>query len=396
MKTHIATASAGGAGEKAAQDLITQLERQLGAEQPKLVMLFASVAQPLEVLVPHLRRRFEGAVLLGSSTAGEFTEAGDTTHCAAAFALAGDYRVFAGVGLGLRANVEKATGDAIAQIPTSVEGYPYRTGLLLLDPLAGNGEEATLVTSMLLGPDVSLVGGAAADDMQMKATHVACNNRIASDAITIAMIFSKKPLGMGVSHGHEPLSGLMRVTKADGPTVHEIEGRPAWEVWKEASRASALRRGIAPETIPEAELFARYLNVFEAGLDNGSAEYKIRVPLSCGADGSMTFACGIPEGTMLCVMESKEANQIESARRAAARAKAQLGAGATPAGALVFDCSCRKSILGDNFKQAVRAMSDELGGAPLSGFETYGEVALNAGDMSGFHNTTTVVLAFPT
>lgn len=40
-------------------------------------------------------------------------------------------------------------------------------------------------------------------------------------------------------------------------------------------------------------------------------------------------------------------------------------------------------------------MVEELGGAPLAGFETYGEIALDAGDMSGFHNTTSVVLAFP-
>jgi methyl-accepting chemotaxis protein len=32
---------------------------------------------------------------------------------------------------------------------------------------------------------------------------------------------------------------------------------------------------------------------------------------------------------------------------------------------------------------------------PVAGFETYGEIALDVGDMSGFHNTTTVVLAFP-
>ena len=37
----------------------------------------------------------------------------------------------------------------------------------------------------------------------------------------------------------------------------------------------------------------------------------------------------------------------------------------------------------------------ELGGAALAGFETYGEIALDVGDMSGFHNTTSVVLAFP-
>jgi methyl-accepting chemotaxis protein len=43
----------------------------------------------------------------------------------------------------------------------------------------------------------------------------------------------------------------------------------------------------------------------------------------------------------------------------------------------------------------VHGISEELGGVPLAGFETYGEIALDAGDLSGFHNTTTVVLAIP-
>lgn len=46
-------------------------------------------------------------------------------------------------------------------------------------------------------------------------------------------------------------------------------------------------------------------------------------------------------------------------------------------------------ILGGDFQVAVRAISEELGGVPLAGYETYGEIALAAGDMSGFHNTTT-------
>ena len=52
-------------------------------------------------------------------------------------------------------------------------------------------------------------------------------------------------------------------------------------------------------------------------------------------------------------------------------------------------------LLGEDFSRAVRGMSEELGGVPLAGFEAYGDVALNVGDFSGFHNATTVVLAFP-
>ena len=95
------------------------------------------------------------------------------------------------------------------------------------------------------------------------------------------------------------------------------------------------------------------------------------------------------------MLKSDPERQIASARRAAAEAVADLGPGGRAAGALVFDCICRNLILGDRFADAVRAISEELDGTPIGGFETYGEVALSVGEMSGFHNTTSVVLAFP-
>jgi methyl-accepting chemotaxis protein len=135
-----------------------------------------------------------------------------------------------------------------------------------------------------------------------------------------------------------------------------------------------------------------YLLAYEGGLATGNA-YKIRAPLARKEDGAIQFACGIAEGAVLRITHSTPELQIESAREAARRARKQLGGPA--AGALVFDCICRNLILGDRFETAVKAMSSELGDVPLAGFETYGEIALAAGDMSGFHNTTSVVLAFP-
>ena len=55
----------------------------------------------------------------------------------------------------------------------------------------------------------------------------------------------------------------------------------------------------------------------------------------------------------------------------------------------------RNLILGEDFSRAVRGISEELGGARIAGFAMRGEIALDVGDMSGFHNTTRVVLAFP-
>jgi methyl-accepting chemotaxis protein len=392
MTTRVRSALARGTASQAAAALASQLQPSGSGETPALIFAFASLQQPLDIMLPELAARFPRSAVLGASTAGEFTERGDTKDAACALALSGDYRVFAGIGTGLAADPERALGHALEGQPMQLHGYRHRSAVLLLDPLAGNGEETTLLASALLGDNVSLAGGAAGDYLAMKQTLVGCGSRVASDAVVLAQIFSKRPLGIGISHGHRAMSDSLRVTSSHGNTVQTIDGRPAWDVWRERTAPAAALRGVDVSRLP-ADQIPAFLLQYEAGLSVGG-EIKIRAPLSLGENGAIHFACGIPTGTVFRLTESEPERQIASAREAARRALARLG-GAKPAGAVVFDCICRNLILGERFGTAVRAISEELGQVPIAGFETYGEIALDVGDMSGFHNTTSVVLAFP-
>lgn len=396
IETAVATALAGGTAADAARQLADEIDRQLAGRRPVLILAFASTQQPLGELLPGLVRRFPATPVLGASTAGEFTERGDRKGTAAVFALAGDYRVYAGSGTGLQRDVEAAVSRAASPLPSRVGGYPHRTALVLLDPLAGRSEEATLLVSALLGEDVRVAGGAAGDDLKMQAAFVGLNDQVFTDGLVVAEIFSRAPLGVGISHAHRPLSQPLKVTSAKDSVVHEIDGRPAWEVWLEQTRAHATQSGIDPDRLdadPAEDRTGAFLLRYEAGLATGS-EYKIRAPLRKTSEGALGFACGIPSGTVIRITESDPESQLKSTRLAARRALEHLG-GREPAGALVFDCICRNLILGERFGDAVRSISEELGGVKLAGLETYGEIALDVGDMSGFHNTTSVVLAFP-
>lgn len=352
-----------------------------------MVLAFASSKVALLPVLGSLEEAYPDAVVAGSSTSGEFTHEGDGSNTVSLFALAGDYKIFCGMGAGLSADPEATVRDALAGQPTEVTGYPHRTGIVLLDPLAGHGEEAALLLADHLG-DAPLVGGAAGDDLAMAKTWVGVGSWVASDAVAVVTIFSRVPLGIGVKHGHAPLSKQLTVTRTDGSVVLEIDGRPAWDVWLENTGARARELGLDPEGNPGA-----YLLRFEAGLRVGN-EYKVRAPLAPKAQGGVLFATAMSEGTKFHIMESNADKQVDSAVDAARAARAGLG-DAEVAGALMFDCICRKLILGDGFAPMVRRVSQELGNAPLAGFETYGEIAMNSGDMSGFHNTTSVVLAFP-
>lgn len=391
--TTIATANAKGSAASAARALCESLDAQLAGATPALVMAFASTAQPLQELAPLLAAHYPSAVVLGSSTAGEFTEMHrNQKGSVAAFAVAGDFRVGAGIGTNLSSDPEGAVARAVADSAIEADdAHPHRVALLLLDPLAGKSEEATLLAGAMLG-EVPLAGGAAGDDLAMKETFVSCGGTCASDAVVVAQIASAKPLGLGVSHGHVPLSEELVVTEAQDAVVKTIDGRPAWEVWAERTREAAAKAGLDPDALTDDQV-GGYLLRFEAGLASGN-EYKIRAPLSRGPDGSLGFACAIPEGATIRITESVPQRQVESAVEAAKQALEGLG-GAKPAGALVFDCICRNLILDTRFSDAIEGIGKVLSDVPLAGFETYGEIALQAGDMSGFHNTTTVVLAFP-
>jgi methyl-accepting chemotaxis protein len=380
--TRIACARA----ERATPEVFDQLSASLGGKAPVLVAAFASPSVGLASVTAAAAARFPSASVIGATTSGEFTHAGDGSRTVALFALAGDFRVFAGMASGLGANPERAVAEALEGQPTQLAGYPHRTGIVLLDPFAGHGEEAALLVAAALG-DVPLVGGAAGDDLAMQKTHVALGGRESHDAIVVATIFSKDPLGVGVCHGHQPLSKPMTATRVDGSVVLEIDGRPAWDVWREATADRAKALGLTAEESPGA-----YLLRFEAGLRVGH-EYKVRAPLAPKPGGGILFATPLLEGTVFSIMESDPSAQIESAVSAARAARQAMGGGEV-AGALVFDCICRKLILGERYAVALHDISRELGGAPHAGFETYGEVAMNSGDMSGFHNTATVVLAF--
>ncbi|MDP3152193.1 MAG: FIST N-terminal domain-containing protein [Archangium sp.] len=391
MTTRIATARSTSATDAAPAFL--ELQKQLGGAEPSLVVVFASTSAPLEGVMKAAAHAFPKANTIGCTTAGEFTEASEGKAQFVAWALAGDdVTVTAGLGTGLKADPEAALESAIKLAADDAE-RPHRMAILLLDPLSGNGEEASMLAMTMLGPTVRLAGGAAGDDLHFKQTLVACGNQVASDAVVVALLSSRRPLGIGVKHGHKPMSKPLTVTKAEGSVVHELDGKPAFGVWKDAVRAAVQAEGADIDAIALADVGGHLLR-YEVGLIAGANEYKIRAPLSADAAGAVSFACGIPEGAVVRITSSAESDQISSARDAAERARKALG-GAKVAGALVFDCICRNLILGPKFGAAVKEIHEGLGGAPIAGFETYGEIAMDLGQSSGFHNTTTVVLAFP-
>lgn len=378
------------AGRKAAQ---LALEK-LGQQRIDVSIVFASSVYDYTAVINGVREVTQNAPLVGCSSAGEFTEEKiDKESVVCALVSSDTHKFFPGLGKGLKEDEIKTMQQAAEHFPQSVEGYPYLSAIVLVDGLAGKGEEAALAALAVLGPSVKFSGGAAADDLKFKETKIFYNEQALTDAVSLCLMASKTPVAIGVRHGHEPVTPPMMVTKAKNNVLYEVDGKPAFEVWKESLRAKAKELGIDVDNLNDASAIGSFLIRYEAGLLTGQ-DYKVRVPLSANADGSINFACTMLEGSMIRLMQSPKEAQIASAKKAAEIAL-KGARGVTLAGAIIFDCVCRGIILGNDFHKGVEAVKSTIGNIPVIGFETYGEIAMEMGQMSGFHNTTTVVLLIP-
>lgn len=397
MTTKFATATATGdnsftAGQTAAREALSKIS----GSKPDLCIVFSSSKYDYQEVVKGVRSATGNAPLIGCSTAGEFTETFVGNNSVACAVISSDtHRFLTGMGTGLGADEQKCLAQAAAGFKQSIPGYPERSFIILMDGLAGKGEDVSLAALSSFGGNMRIAGGSAADDYKFKSTSVFTGDAVASDAISAAMLLSKTPPALGVDHGHTPVSAPFTITKAVGNKVYELDGKPAVNVWMEATREPAKKFGIDVDAIwQNPEMLGRFSFIFEAGLLTGK-NYKIRWSgLTTDTKDYLPFVCSMPEGAVMRVMEGTCDTEIQSARNAALFAMQSL-AGKKPAGAIIFDCAVRGAILGLDFHKAVAEIKKVVGDIPLIGLETYGELALEEGQLSGFHNTTTVVMLLP-
>jgi len=380
---------------KAGVEAASRAMKQAEIKRPDIAIVFASSFYNYDDVVKGVRKATGNARLIGCSTAGEFTQEAVMKESVACAVISSDIHKFSvGMGKGLKEDEIETLKDASSKFQAPPAGYPYQSAILLIDGLAGKGEESALAALNALGPNVKFSGGAAADNLKFSRTCVFADDKVADNAAVLALVNSKIPVAIGVRHGHSPISPPLTITKAEGNIVHEINGRPAFEVWKEYTRQNAKGLGIDVDKMSEVAAIQTFFTRYEAGILTGE-EYKIRwLGGTTTTNGPISFPCSMTEGMIVRVMESPEQDQIDSARKAAEIALAACK-GVKLAGAIIFDCVCRAVILGDDFSKAIDEIKDVLKGIPIIGFETYGEIAMEVGQLSGFHNTTTVALLIP-
>lgn len=375
------------APEAASRALAESILGKLDGSRPDVLIVFASPELDYHPLLAALDAACQPRLLVGCSSAGEFSGCATGDASVSAMAIRADDILFrAGLGTGLRENFSGALDQVMPVFSGSEHpDFPYRSGLVLTDALAGYVDEIIHEMMVLTGGTYQLFGGGAADDAKFNRTHVFIGTEAHTDAIVVLEMLSKKPIGLGVRHGWLPGGPALRVTEAQGNRLVSLNATPAVEVFEEHAQATG-------QAFNRADALPFFLhNVI--GIETGDG-YKLRVPLTLNDDGSISCAAEVPVGATVRIMVADAASACEAARQAAQAALAGLD-GSEHAGALLFDCAATRLRLGRGFGHELEAVGEALGSANFAGCNTYGQIARSTGQFSGFHNCTAVVCAIP-
>lgn len=131
------------------------------------------------------------------------------------------------------AGQEDVVGD---ELLARLGGAPRPEDLVVLvpDPRALRPERLLDAVHEAVGP-AGVVGAGAADPLA-EAPRVWCGREVESGALAALVLRGAAGLRVGVTQACRPATPLLTVTRASGPWVQEIDGRPALDVYREAAR----------------------------------------------------------------------------------------------------------------------------------------------------------------
>jgi hypothetical protein len=359
MSRHIVSAfSSAAVTERAAQDIITSLQ----GFEPALLIFFTSSRHDGLEITKALRAFAPNARITGCSTAGEFTDKSYTTGSISVLAFS-RHKVkrvataLATYELGVENGVLEATRSLSRQLGCDLrELDPTRhVGLIFDEALHFREDEVNEILGHA-APLLSFVGGSAADDWQMKAARVYDNGRSSEDGCVLTLIELDAPYAILKTSSFESSGMTMRLDRAHGREVYEMNGRTALEAY-----AAAVGR--AAEALDHQVFMANPLGVMIEG------EPWVRSVIGVLPNGGLNFGARMIEGTELQLL--RYTDLVGDTSRALAATASQLGKPVQ--GAVLFNCAHR--CLAINARKLQEPFASALGtqGYPLAGFHCYGE-----------------------
>lgn len=338
---------------------------------------FETTTAPFEALLS----AFPHSVIVGCSTSGEIagTCVNDET-VSVAIARFEHTRLKRTVTAISDAQDSQQAGERLAQ---SLAADDLTAVMVLSDGTGVNGTALVQGLSRSVPTSVSIFGGLAGDGSQFSSTWVLDGATPRRKHICAVGFYGQHlRIGHGCDHGWSDFGPERRITRSEGNVLHELDGKPALDLYK--NYLGDLAAGLPGNAL-----------LFPLAIRRSTDDATPLVRTILGIDEtqkSMTFAGDMPQGAVARLMRASDDSLISSASSAINAATRGLSA---LDNSLVISVSCvgRRLVLGERTEEEVETILDGMPpGTQHVGFYSYGEISpVIPGGASDLHNQTMTV-----
>ena len=329
---------------------------------------------------PHMRH-IHGA----TSCLGAMTQNGPTDRISA-FVVRDPEGAY---GTGIQAfddDARNAARQATLEALAAADRVGEQPDLVWVSATPGSEEEVLQGIESVLGQDIPVIGGSAADNAVAGDWFVFDATSRYPSGVVVSVLFPSAPVSFAYQNGYSPTSLQGTVTRADGRTIYEIDGQPALNVYRDWTNG-AVTGPSATETdaaiLSESTFWPLGREITQVG---EVPFYLLAHPAKARADGAIDLFANVDVGEELTLMTGNADVLVTRAGRVASLARTAGGLAGKPiSGALMIYCGgCMLSVQ-DRMQEVVAGMNDALGGAPFLGAFTFGEqgALVRAGNRHG-------------
>ena len=259
-----------------------------------------------------------------------------------------------------------------------IEGY--ETAFVFVDAYATEVERFIESLFRTYSVELNYIGGGAGTlEMEQKPCLFTGDGIIEDSAVVAAV---EPQLELGVKHGWQEIAGPFRVTDADGQTLHTLDGKPAFSVYRETVNQHASAEMTE-------EKFFEIAKAYPFGIARMDGEQIVRDPFEVSDEDGLNCFGDVPEGEFVHILEGQPESLIDAAQQA--KEATEVG-GTDFETVFFFDCISRVLYLQDDFERELASVkTDET---QTVGALTIGEIANDGAGHLDYYNKTAVVGAF--
>ena len=375
---------------------IDSLQTQLSGRPDYVVAHYSVDLNPVD-LMELVRERYPGARLHGgSSCLGVITEVGFCSESGSGFGLMGYKDSGGSFGVGAAEIGDKpseAAKEAVLRALEDADRPGEVPAIIYMTAAPGCEEQLIEGITEVVGSDVPISGGSAADNTVSGEWHQVANDKDYTNAVVISVMFPSSDVFFGFLSGYEPTEKKGIVTKADKRSLMEIDNRPAAEVyndWCDSSFEDVMEQG--GNILSRCTMFPLGRIVGQVG---EIPYFQLSHPDNITSEKHLVLFSEVNVGDEIYFMQGTQDSLVSRAGRVASSALDTFSSSPDDiAGALVVYCAgCMLSVQ-DRLDEVVDSLNKALPETPILGTFTFGEQGCFVGGENRHGNLMISVLLF--